>query len=315
MPFARLAAPLQQVFFPAFSRISDDRERMADIWIRATRLVGAFSIPALVGLVDRRAGVRPGRARPEVERTRPTVIRILAVVGIVQSLHTLNGEVLMALGKAGTLLRYTALWTVGDAHGGRDRPAVGPRRRRGLPTRSRSLIVEPLRAWVDDARARDPVPAARRARSRASSRRRRVMARSAARRPRAADLGGSAGVGCGSSCSSCSAAPCYVARLPLARAGGDARADERDRPTAQRGRRPRRAARRRPPSTDFRIVQAESAALADRLGRGTANAGPTGVGDEAALPPTIQACSTKLHTTRNERACARSPRASSRCCR
>ena len=51
MPFARIAAPLQQVFFPAFSRMSDDRERMADIWIRATRLVGAISIPALVGLV------------------------------------------------------------------------------------------------------------------------------------------------------------------------------------------------------------------------------------------------------------------------
>ncbi len=31
--------------------MSDDRERMADIWIRATRLVGAISVPALVGLV------------------------------------------------------------------------------------------------------------------------------------------------------------------------------------------------------------------------------------------------------------------------
>ena len=31
--------------------MSDDRERMADVWIRATRLVGAISVPALVGLV------------------------------------------------------------------------------------------------------------------------------------------------------------------------------------------------------------------------------------------------------------------------
>ena len=51
VPFARLAGPLQQVFFPAFSRMDGDREGIADIWIRASRLVGAFAIPALTGLV------------------------------------------------------------------------------------------------------------------------------------------------------------------------------------------------------------------------------------------------------------------------
>ncbi len=113
MPFARIAAPLQQVFFPAFARMSDDRERMADVWIRATRLVGALSVPALVGLVivapefvDVVLGQRWEQATD--------VIRILAVVGIIQSLQTLNAEVLLALGKAGTLVRFTILWFTGS---------------------------------------------------------------------------------------------------------------------------------------------------------------------------------------------------------
>jgi O-antigen/teichoic acid export membrane protein len=112
MPFARIAGPLQQVFFPAFSRMTDDRERLADVWIRATRLVALISIPPLVGLavvapdfVHVVLGDRWHRATP--------VIQILVVVGIVQALQTLNAEVLLALDKAGTLLRFTMLWFVG----------------------------------------------------------------------------------------------------------------------------------------------------------------------------------------------------------
>jgi PST family polysaccharide transporter len=146
MPFSRLAAPLQQVFFPAFSQISDDRERMADIWIRATRLVGAFSIPALVGLLVVAPDFVEVVLGPKwAEAT--AVIRVLAVVGIVQSLHTLNGEVLMALGKAGTLLRYTALWTAATL------TAVAVGLQWGLVGVAVAYaiaiaVVEPIRAWV-----------------------------------------------------------------------------------------------------------------------------------------------------------------------
>jgi len=111
VPFSRLAAPLQQVFFPAFSQLSEQRERMADIWIRASRLVGLVSVPALVGLaivapdfVDVVLGSRWSEATP--------VIQILAVVGLVQSLQTLSGEVLLALGLANWLFRFMIVWFV-----------------------------------------------------------------------------------------------------------------------------------------------------------------------------------------------------------
>ena len=109
VPFSRIAAPLQQVFFPAFSQMSHDRARLADVWIRASRLVGVISIPSLVGLVI----VAPDFVQVVLgsrwEEATP-VIRILAVVGIIQSVQSLSGEVLLAVNRAGTLLRFTMLW-------------------------------------------------------------------------------------------------------------------------------------------------------------------------------------------------------------
>ena len=40
------------------------------------------------------------------------VIQILAWVGLLQAIQTLNGEVLLALNQAGTLFRFTAFWFV-----------------------------------------------------------------------------------------------------------------------------------------------------------------------------------------------------------
>jgi O-antigen/teichoic acid export membrane protein len=109
VPFSRLAAPLQQVFFPAFSRMQEDRERMAAAWIRVSRLVGSLSIPALVGLVivapDFVAVVLGEKWSGAVP-----VIQILAWAGMLQSLQTLNGEILMALDRAHVLFRFTVLW-------------------------------------------------------------------------------------------------------------------------------------------------------------------------------------------------------------
>src|SRR3712207_1321898 len=49
LPFSRIAGPIQDVLFPAFSRMQDDRAQIASVWIRATRLVASLSIPPLPG--------------------------------------------------------------------------------------------------------------------------------------------------------------------------------------------------------------------------------------------------------------------------
>ena len=106
MPLARIAQPIVEVLFPAMSRIQDDRRRMAAMWLRANRMIGAITVPAMIGLilvapefVATLFGAKWAEATP--------VIQILAWVGLLQSLQRLNSSVLLACDRTGTLLRYS----------------------------------------------------------------------------------------------------------------------------------------------------------------------------------------------------------------
>jgi PST family polysaccharide transporter len=75
------------------------------------------------------------------------VIQILAVVGVMQSLQTLNGEILLALGRSGVLLQFTILWFVSSltavivgVHWG----IVGV----AVCYSAASILVEPVNAWM-----------------------------------------------------------------------------------------------------------------------------------------------------------------------
>ena len=146
VPFSRLAAPLQEVFFPAFARIQHDTARIAEIWIRLTRVVAALSMPALVGLIV----VAPDFV-PVVLGKRWTdavpVLQVLAIVGLLQSLQTMNGDILQALDRTSTLLRYTVVFFcahlaafASGLHWGILGVAIG--------YAISSSFVEPLFAWV-----------------------------------------------------------------------------------------------------------------------------------------------------------------------
>jgi O-antigen/teichoic acid export membrane protein len=146
VPFSRLGGPVQEVLFPAFSRLQDDADRIAAIWIRATRLVGAVTVPALAGLVvvapdfvhvvlgSRWHGVAP-------------VLQILAWVGLLQSLQTINSNILQALDRTNLLLRYAVVFFAAHLaafaiglHWGILGVAAG--------YAISSTIVEPLYAWI-----------------------------------------------------------------------------------------------------------------------------------------------------------------------
>ncbi|WP_187369031.1 MOP flippase family protein [Baekduia soli] len=109
VPFSRIATPIQDVLFPAFSRIQDDRPRIAAGWIRVTRVVAAVTVPMLVGLaicahefVQVVLGPRWAAAA--------TVIQVLAWVGILQSLQSMNTAILEAVGQARAVFRYTIVF-------------------------------------------------------------------------------------------------------------------------------------------------------------------------------------------------------------
>src|SRR4051812_26677465 len=111
VPFSRIASPIQDVLFPAFSRIQGDRDRIAVGWLRVTRAVAAVTVPMLVGLAivaDDFVAVVLG---PKWHAAA-LVIQVLAWVGILQSLQGLNTGILEALGRARTIFRYTVVFFV-----------------------------------------------------------------------------------------------------------------------------------------------------------------------------------------------------------
>ncbi len=118
-PVSRIAVPVAQVFFPAFSRIRD-RERIAEVWLRAVRLQAFAIVPSMLGLVvvapDLVAAVFGAKWR-----SAAPVMQVLAGVALVQSLTAMNDGVLQALDNTRLLLRFTlvlsALTVVGFAAG------------------------------------------------------------------------------------------------------------------------------------------------------------------------------------------------------
>lgn len=107
-PLSRIAQPVVEVLFPAFSRMQDDKPRMASAWLRGNRLIGALTIPGMLGLIvvaPEFVNVVLGKRWEEAT----IVIQILAWVGLLQSLQRLNSSVLMACGRARTLLWYSVV--------------------------------------------------------------------------------------------------------------------------------------------------------------------------------------------------------------
>jgi O-antigen/teichoic acid export membrane protein len=109
IPFSRLATPVQQVLFPAFSRLQDQPERIAALWVRTTRLVGALSIPALCGLVFVAPDLVPVVFGHKWDGAVP-LIQVLAWVGLLQSLQTLNTEILTARDRTSTVFRFSMIF-------------------------------------------------------------------------------------------------------------------------------------------------------------------------------------------------------------
>lgn len=108
IPFERIAAPLQEVLFPALARIQEDRARVGVVWLRANRLVGAIVVPAMAGLAILAPDFIDTVVGPQWSAAVP-VVQILAWVGVLQSLVRLNSSILEACDRTSTLFRWSIL--------------------------------------------------------------------------------------------------------------------------------------------------------------------------------------------------------------
>ena len=108
VPFNRIAVPIAQVLFPAMSRIQQDRVRLADYWRRSVLLLAAVAMPSLVGLIILAPEFVDTLLGDDWERAVP-VLRLLAFVGLLQTLQFLNPVVLLTLDRTTLLFRWTIL--------------------------------------------------------------------------------------------------------------------------------------------------------------------------------------------------------------
>jgi O-antigen/teichoic acid export membrane protein len=116
IPFAQIAGPVQEVLYPAFARIQQDRARMANLWLTTNRLVAAICLPALGGLAVLAPDIVEVLLGDQWDGAVPA-IRGLAIVGALQSLGRLNMGVLQALDQTHKLVRYAVVAAAGTAVG------------------------------------------------------------------------------------------------------------------------------------------------------------------------------------------------------
>ncbi len=107
VPFNRIAIPLSQVLFPAMAHVQDDRERLRSYWIRSVRVVATIALPSLLGLIIVAPDFVHAVLGDSWSRATP-VIRLLAVVGLLQTLQFLNPTVLQAVDRTSRLFAWSA---------------------------------------------------------------------------------------------------------------------------------------------------------------------------------------------------------------
>jgi O-antigen/teichoic acid export membrane protein len=110
-PMVRIGLPLQQVVFPAYSRLQNEPERLRAVWLRSKRLSAAVLAPAFLAFLVVAPDLVPVVFGQKWHQAI-AVLQLLCVAGVAHSLVTLNWSVLQARGQAGVLFRLNVLNTV-----------------------------------------------------------------------------------------------------------------------------------------------------------------------------------------------------------
>jgi O-antigen/teichoic acid export membrane protein len=110
-PIARISQPIGQVMFAALSRVPDDLKRLGDAWLKSIKLSSALAVPAFVGMLV----VAPDFVRVVLgERWSEAVpvLQLLCVAGIAEFVVAMNPSLLVAMGRGGSLLRFTTFSSI-----------------------------------------------------------------------------------------------------------------------------------------------------------------------------------------------------------
>ena len=112
IPFNRISTVVQEVLFPAFARMQAEPRRIADLWLRSTRVVGSVSVPALLGLIVVAPDFVPVVLGPNWTQAT-TVLQVLSWVGLMQSLQTSTTDVMLAVDRSELVRSYSIAFFFG----------------------------------------------------------------------------------------------------------------------------------------------------------------------------------------------------------
>ncbi|AVR46904.1 hypothetical protein C7S20_17455 [Christiangramia fulva] len=111
LPLRNISRVIGKVMFPSFSLLQNEVEKIKSIYLKATRLIAFVTFPLMMGLAI--------LAEPFVLVTfgenwvqMIPIIRILAAIGAIQSVFTLNGVIFNSLGKPEISLRISIIRSI-----------------------------------------------------------------------------------------------------------------------------------------------------------------------------------------------------------
>jgi len=103
-PLSRVSRVLSRVMFPSLSLIQDDLPRIRSLFLRMTRVIALVTFPIMLGVAASAANFTAVVFGPQWGEMVP-ILRILAVVGMVQSVTTLFMNIYMSQNQTGLRLR------------------------------------------------------------------------------------------------------------------------------------------------------------------------------------------------------------------
>jgi O-antigen/teichoic acid export membrane protein len=108
-PVQMIGSTLGRVLFPAFARMQDDLERFGRAYLRACAAIAFVTFPLMAGAT----ALAPEFIAVVLPKWRPVapLLRILAPVGMVQSISTTTVYIYMAMGKTGVMFRWGLIST------------------------------------------------------------------------------------------------------------------------------------------------------------------------------------------------------------
>ena len=98
LPLQSVSRVLADVMFPSFSAIQHDKKRVKRIYLRCTRAIGLVTFPMMLGLLVTAGPFVRGLLGLRWEAMIP-ILRVFCVLGVTQSVGTLNGTLYQSQGR------------------------------------------------------------------------------------------------------------------------------------------------------------------------------------------------------------------------